>query len=99
MSIMQKILIVLFFLPFFGWGQISVGNNQTICEGDIVNVQASTSVQSSTVSSMVGVRTCCVASIDSILIPINLDIGCRYGCLLVFNFSIPIEKDFFLINA
>ena len=48
MSIMQKILIVLFFLPFFGWGQISVGNNQTICEGDIVNVQASTSVQSST---------------------------------------------------
>ena len=44
---MKKLLLILFCLPFFGWGQFSVGNDQTICLGDQATVIGITSIQAS----------------------------------------------------
>ena len=38
---MKKLLTLLFYLPIIGYGQINVGNDQTICLGDTAEVIAS----------------------------------------------------------
>ncbi|MBT6815688.1 MAG: hypothetical protein HOA49_04720, partial [Flavobacteriales bacterium] len=45
---MKKLLLLLLCVPLIGVGQIDVGNDQTICDGDISQVIGTTSVQSST---------------------------------------------------
>ena len=45
---MKKLLLLLLCFPIIGWGQIDVGNDQTICDGDISSVIGIPSVQSST---------------------------------------------------
>ena len=45
---MKKLLLLLLCAPLIGVGQIDVGNDQTICDGDIAQVIGTTSVQSST---------------------------------------------------
>ena len=45
---MKKLLLFSLCFPIIGWGQIDVGNDQTICDGDISQVIGTTSVQSST---------------------------------------------------
>jgi hypothetical protein len=37
---MKKLLLILFYLPILGYGQINVGNNQTICLNDTVQIVA-----------------------------------------------------------
>ena len=44
---MKKLLLFLLCFPIIGWGQINVGSDQTICDGDIAQVIGITSVQSS----------------------------------------------------
>ena len=45
---MKKLLLLLLCFPIIGWGQIDVGNDQTICEGDTSQAIGITSIQSST---------------------------------------------------
>ena len=45
---MKKLVLILFCLPLSGFGQLSVGNNQTICLSDIATVIGTTSIQAST---------------------------------------------------
>ena len=40
---MKKVLLILFLFPLFGWGQFSLGNNQTICLGDSAEIIATLS--------------------------------------------------------
>jgi len=45
---MKKLLFILSCLPVLGYGQINVGNNQTVCLGDTAQIIATTSVLAST---------------------------------------------------
>ena len=40
---MKKLLLILFYLPIIVFGQLSVGNNQTICLGDLAQIIATLS--------------------------------------------------------
>ena len=53
---MKKLLLIILCLPLFGWGQLSVGNNQTICLGDTAQIIAISS----------GPAASCSGAIDSL---------------------------------
>ena len=74
---MKKLLLILFFLPIIGFGQFSVGNNQTICLGDSAQIIATLS----------GPAAGCSGAIDSLASDIGTSNGSAGTMFNIINTS------------